>query len=33
MGHGGISVVSVVVTIIALYAASRWLASGSRAAK
>ncbi len=33
MGHGGLSVVSVVVTLAALYAAGRWLSSHSHASK
>jgi membrane protein YqaA with SNARE-associated domain len=33
MGHGGLSVVLVVVTLVALYSASRWLSSHSHATK
>ncbi len=33
MGHGGLSVVSVVITLVAVYAAGRWLSSHSHATK
>ncbi len=33
MGHGGLSVVSVVITLVALYAAGAWLSGGPHAKK